>query len=108
MKDTVERLGRSGYVFKELKPVTPKTLGSRKRIDIYLGIDLQGYYTAVFSLKRKSGIFQKDVEVFDALHSRLEAYADSTIQYKIVLIDAPLCSKAHTRFKKRGWKVLMV
>ena len=108
MKEIVERLQRHGMLFKELEPVAPKVLGSRKRVFIYLGVDMKGYYTAVFGIEKKSRILQKEVESFEVLHMKLEAYADSTIKYKIALIDAPLCSKALARFKERGWKVLVV
>ena len=47
MKEIIEYLQQRRLIFKSFKPIAPKELGSRKKVDIYLGVDLRGYYTIV-------------------------------------------------------------
>jgi hypothetical protein len=56
MKEIVEYLQKKNLIFKSLKEISPKELGSRKKIKLYLGVDLKGYYALVMSIEKKSRI----------------------------------------------------
>ncbi len=105
MKALVERLMAHGYLFKSLTPIAPKALGSRKRIAIYLGVDTEGFYAALFHLAKKSRVLRKEAGEIEALYDALVSYNGAHIPRKIILIDAPLCSKAKALLEERGWKV---
>ena len=105
MKEIVEYLQKRNIIFKSLKEVTPKELGSRKKISIFLGVDLKGYYANVMNLEKKSRVLRKEIEVLIALHEKLEKYIDSSIKKKYIIIKAPLCSKAKVLLEENGWKV---
>jgi len=105
MKEIVEFLQQKGIIFKSFKEITPKELGSRKRVGLYLGVDLKGYYALVMVVEKKSRILRKEVEEFIALHEKLERYIDSKIKQKYIIIKAPLCSKAKAFLEEQGWKV---
>ena len=107
MKQIVEYLQQKNIIFKSLKPILPKELGSRKKIAIYLGVDLKGYYADVMVLVKKSRVLRKEAEELMALHEKLEKYIDSSIKKKYIVIDAPLCSKAKALLEENGWKVLV-
>ncbi len=107
MKHIVESLQAEGLIFKSLKPIDLKALGSRKRIDLYLGVDLEGYYACIISIAKKSRILQKEAKELMVFHTKLEAYNQSAINRKIIHIQAPLCSKAKMLFIKEGWRVLL-
>jgi len=107
MKEIVERLQASNLVFKSLKPIDLKALGSRKKIDLYLGVDLKKYYACIIHVSKKSRILQKEAEILMAFHPQLEAYNESTIKRKYIYIQAPLCSKAKALFEENGWRVLL-
>jgi len=47
MKAIVDLLQEKKLVFKSLKPIDIKSLNSRKKIDIYLGVDLKKYYACI-------------------------------------------------------------
>jgi len=105
MKKIVDYLQQKQIIFKSLKEITPKALGSRKKIGIYVGVDLKGYYTVVMKLEKKSRVLRKEVAELMALHEKLEAYIDSSIKKKQIIIKAPLCSKAKALLEENAWRV---
>ncbi len=105
MKETVEYLQKKNLIFKSLKEISPKELGSRKKIELYLGVDLKGYYALVMKIEKKSRILRKEAGELMVLHEKLEKYIDSKITKKYMIIKAPLCSKAKAMLEENGWKV---
>lgn len=105
MKEIVEYLQTKNIIFKSLKEISPKELGSRKKIALYLGVDLKGYYALVMQLEKKSRVLQKEVKELMALHEKTERYVDTKIMKKYIVIEAPLCSKAKAFMEENGWKV---
>jgi hypothetical protein len=105
MKSIVEYLQKKNIIFKSFKEILPKALGSRKKMQIYVGIDLKGYYAAIMLLEKKSRVLRKEVEELMCLHEKLEKYIDSAIKKKYIIIKAPLCSKAKALFEEHGWRV---
>jgi len=105
MKKIVDLLQEKKMIFKSLKSIEPKLLGSRKKINIYLGVDLKKYYTCIIKVSKKSRILKKEAEILMEFHQKLEKYQDSKINKKYIFIDAPLCSKAKKLLKENGWKV---
>ncbi|HFQ61215.1 MAG TPA: hypothetical protein ENK39_02800 [Epsilonproteobacteria bacterium] len=105
MKELVEYLQQKNIIFKSLKEITPKELGTRKKIGLYVGVDLKGYYAVIMELTKKSRVLRKEAEELMALHKKLEKYVDSTIKKKYIIIKAPLCSKAKALLEENGWRV---
>jgi len=105
MKEIVEYLQKKNIIFKSLKEITPKELGSRKKIELYLGIDLKGYYTLVMQVEKKSRVLRKEAGELMVLHEKLEKYIDSKITKKYIRIKAPLCSHAKAMLEEHGWRV---
>jgi len=105
MKEIVEYLQEKHIIFKSLKSITPKELGSRKKIELYLGVDLKDYYSVVMLVEKKSRVLRKEAEELMLLHEKLEKYIDSTIKKKYMIIKAPLCSKAKALMEENGWKI---
>ena len=107
MKEIVEYLQTKNIIFKSLKEVTPKELGSRKKIELYLGIDLKSYYALVMNVEKKSRILRKEAGELLVLHEKLEKYIDSKITKKYIIIKAPLCSHAKAMLEENGWRVFV-
>jgi len=105
MKEMVEYLQKKNLIFKSFKEITPKELGSRKKIALYLGVDLKDYYTLVMGVEKKSRVLRKEAAELMDLHEKLEKYIDSKINKKYMIIKAPLCSKAKALLEEHGWKV---
>ncbi len=108
MKEIVEFLQQKRIIFKSFKEIPPKEIGSRKKIGLYVGVDLKGYYALVMVLKKKSRVLRKEVQELMALHEKLERYIDSKINKKYIIIKAPLCSHAKAMLEENGWKVFAV
>ena len=105
MKEIVEYLQQKKIIFKSLKEITPKEIGSRKRIGLYVGVDLKGYYALVMVLEKKSRVLRKEAQELMVLHEKIQKYIDSSINKKYILIKAPLCSHAKAMLEENGWKV---
>lgn len=108
MKDVVERLQEKSLVFKSLKQIDiKKEFSSRKKIDLYLAVDLKKYYTCIIHISKKSRILKKEAEQLMEFHKKLEKYNESKIKRKYIYIEAPLCSKAKALLENEGWKVIL-
>ena len=107
LKKIVDYLQQKNIIFKSFKEVAPKELGSRKKIEIYVGVDLKGYYAVVMCVKKKSRVLRKEAGELMALHEKLERYIDSKIKKKYILVEAPLCSHAKKMLEENGWKVFV-
>ncbi len=105
MKHIVEHYAGWGVVFRSLKPIPPKELNSRKKIEIYIGVDTKEYYAVVMRVSKKSRVLKKEAAEFIELHARVENYIDSKIKKKYIWIEAPLCSKAKKLLEECGWVV---
>lgn len=105
MKDIVEHFSKRGKIFKSLREIDLKDLNSRKRLSLYLGTDLNDYYTIILKIEKKSRILSKEaIELMD-LQARLEILIDSKISKRYMLLNAPICSKAKLLLEDNHWKV---
>ena len=105
MKSIVEYLQQKQIIFKSFKEVKPKELGSRKKVALYVGVDLKDYYVLVMTLQKKSRVLRKEVEGLMLLHTKLEKYINSSITKQYIIINAPLCSKAKAMLEENKWRV---
>jgi hypothetical protein len=105
MKEILHLLQEKKLLFKKLKPIELKALGSRKKIDLYLGVDLKKYYACIMHINRKSKILSKEALELMEFHKKLELFNDSKIKKKYIYIQAPLCSKAKALLKEEKWIV---
>lgn len=105
MKEILHILQEKKILFKKLKPIELKALGSRKKINLYLGVDLKKYYACIIHINKKSRILSKEALELMEFHKKLELLNDSKINKKYIYIQAPLCSKAKALFKEEKWMV---
>ena len=105
MKELINKLQAHGLIFKELKAIEPKALGSRKKITIMLGIDLKGYYHLIFFISKRSRILTKEAKELLELKERVAKMVGSTLPHCHLFIDAPLCSKAKAYLEQEGCKL---
>ncbi len=105
MKALVEYLNHKNIIFRSLEEIMPKELGSRKKVSLYLGVDLKGYYALIIELEKKSRVLRKEASELMLLHEKLEKYIDSRVTKKYIMIKAPLCSHAKTVLEENRWRV---
>jgi hypothetical protein len=89
-------------ILKEIKNITPKT---RKKIEIYLGVDIQNNYYLIVKLNKKSRFLMKDAkELLDFL-SKIEVIKDINFKYKkrVLILNGDICSKTKEFLKE--WRI---
>ncbi len=104
----VELLLSKNLIFKKLKPIDLKALGTRKKIAIYQGVDLHSNYAAIFYIVQKSRFLRKNADDIESLFEKLKLLQDHNFKKKILLYDMPFCSKAKALMKERGWRLIDV
>ena len=98
-------MNQKNLICKSLEEVLPRELGSRKKVALYVGVDLKGYYCLVVKLSKKSRVLRKEATELMLLHEKMEKFKDTKIMKKYIWIEAPLCSKAKALLEEHNWKV---
>ena len=106
MRALIDQLQAKGKLYKKLTEVQPKELGIRNKIRIFSATDTNAYYTTIFMVSQKSRLLMKDVAKFEEIYQKLVSYSGHNFKYKILIIDAPICSKAKKAFGEAKWKIL--
>ena len=93
---------KKNIFLKEIKNITPKT---RKKILVYLAVDIKNIYYLLVELNTKSRFLQKQAQELIEFVTPL-----SDINFKknkkILFITAPICSKAKTFLQNQGWRII--
>ncbi len=105
MKNIVEFLSKKNHIFKRLHNIDPKLLNSRKKIEIFEGVDIKSNYTAIFKVDQKSRFVTKNAYEIEILLEKLIKLKQHNYKKKILLISSPLCSKARDYLKELKWKI---
>ncbi len=106
LKPVVDRLRTQDCLFKKLREIQPKELGIRNRIRLFDALDLSGEYSALFVVAQKSRVLRKDVEKYETILRKLETAVGHGFKHRLLMLDAPLCSKAKALFIERGWRLV--
>ncbi len=106
MKALIDQLQSKGKLYKQLTEIQPRELHVRNKIRIFSAIDTNGYHTALFMVSQKSRLLMKDVVKFEEIYQKLVTYSGHNYKYRILIIDAPLCSKAKKAFGDLKWKII--
>lgn len=92
-------------LFKDIKQISPKDLGSRKKIDIFTATSTDKEYYAIFIVEAKSRFLRKNAEDLLLLYSKLVDKQEHNFKRKELLISSPLCSKAKKFLEGEKWRV---
>ena len=99
-KNIVEILRENNIICKKLDEIK---LNTRKKIKVFLGVNLKNEYCVVIRLCKKSRFLRKDI-------GEIEAFVPKEINFrykmKILILNSPICSKAKEEMKE--WKILLV
>ncbi len=105
MQMVVDSLRKKGKLFKKMEEIPVKSLEIRNKIKIYKATDMHGYFWAIFAIRQKSRVLMKDVHKMEEIFAKLVIASGHNYKYKVIFIDAPLCSKAKVAFGEAKWKV---
>lgn len=105
MKELTTYYTNKNVIFKDIKEILPKELGSRKKIDIYVATSIDGKYYSIFIIDSKSRFIRKNANDLIELNELLSSYVGHNFKKKELLISSPLCSKAKEFLKENAWSV---
>lgn len=105
MKNLTKYYLNKDILFKEIKEVSVKDLGSRKKIEIYVATSVFKDYYAIFLINAKSRFIRKNAEDLIILCEKLAQVQEHNFKKKELLISSPLCSKAKKFLKENKWSV---
>jgi SET domain-containing protein len=103
MNEMNNYLFENNIILKEIEDITPKT---RKKIEIYLGVDMKNSYYLIVKINKKSRFLMKDVKELLELISKIEKIKDINFKYKkrVLLLSGEICSK--TKEFLKDWRIL--
>lgn len=105
MKKLTTYFTNKNILFKDIKQISPKELGSRRKIDIYCATSVDSNYYAIFIIDGKSRFIRKNANDLIELCGTLSSYLGHNFKKKELLISSPLCSKAKEFLKQNDWSV---
>lgn len=106
MKRVIEILLKKKLICKKLNHLNNSDYGIRKKISIYEGVTIKGYYIIIFYIEKKSRVLQKEILDYEELLEKLKQEMDRNFKIKMVIVNAPLCSKAKNLAKELKWKII--
>ena len=105
MKELTEYFTSKNIIFKAIKSLEPKDIGSRKKIRIYTATSIKSEYYAIFIINSKSRFLKKNADELMAMCEKLSSHEDHNFKRKELLISSPLCSKAKAYLLDNKWSV---
>ncbi len=105
MKELTNYFLKKDILFKEIKEVSPKDLGSRKKINIFIATSIKREFYAIFIVDAKSRFIRKNAEDLLMLYEKLIEHVEHNFKKKELLISSPLCSKAKKFLEDNKWSV---
>ena len=105
MKELTNYFTKKDIIFKQISEITPKELGSRKKIGIYQATSVKKEFYAIFIVDAKSRFIRKNADDLMTLCDKLSSNVDHNFKRKVLLISSPLCSKAKAYLEDNKWRV---
>ena len=90
---------KTKYNLIDIQEIAPKDIGVRKKLHIYEAIDNNKNSFYIISISQKSRVLQKDVVQYEEIYQKVQEFTKITFTYKLISIEAPLCSKAKAKLE---------
>lgn len=104
--NNLEILSRNRFASARMHELTPAQLGIRKKVRLFHARENDGSSSAVIALTQKSRVVLKDVVVLEQIIGKMALYSQCIYSRKVLLIEAPLCSKARSALEDEGWDII--
>jgi hypothetical protein len=106
MNDIVRILTDKKYIFSLLNEIDKKNLKVRKKVRIFIGVDLKNYYTLIIQSNQKSRFLISNIDSLEGILDSAKKYLGYNIKKYIFLNSGEMCSKAKKELIKKKWKVI--
>jgi len=104
MKEVLEKL-RLKHLFTSFSPIETSSLGSRKKVTIFHGVDQkQCFHLVIISLQKSRFVHKHALELGDLL-SKIVLHVNHNYAYKHLFLNSPLCSKTQHYLEEEGWRI---
>ncbi len=103
MKNIIKILLSKKIILKKVEPFDLSELGTRKKIQLFDGVDTSSNYVCIFVIEKKSRFLQKDVLELEKLFEKLVQFKGHNYKKKILVYKMPMCSKAKNLLKELKW-----
>jgi hypothetical protein len=91
--------------YQQMQEITPASIGIRKKVRLFMA-RREGRLSAIVALEQKSRVVLKDVVVLESIVEKMEHLVAADFTAKVLLMEAPLCSKARRALEEQGWDIL--
>ncbi|QCD44741.1 hypothetical protein [Campylobacter mucosalis] len=91
-------------ILKDLKRLETSKFSRSKTLEIFLGVDLKGYYTLVFIRNAKTRFLKKDSDALNEICANIEKSYDFNIKKRVLFYKSEICSKAIKALESGDWR----
>jgi hypothetical protein len=100
-----ETFSKKKLPYKTMHEVLPSAIGVRKKVRLFHTLH-NSALCAIVALSQKSRVLLKDVDVLESIVEKMAVNSGCEYDEKLLLIEAPLCSKARKALEEEGWDIL--
>ncbi len=104
MKMTYETFVKHAKQPAQIREIEPSLLKIRKKVRLFQAKE-EGVLCAVVALSQKSRVLLKDVAVLESIVEKMALYGGYDFRAKLLLLEAPICSKAQNALESQGWEI---
>lgn len=94
-----------GKIFQSVKQIDTKDLQSRKKVAIFLCVDLKSFYHIFFCVEQKSRFLIAHAQEIITLETKVCSFENHNNKYKHICLSHAVCSKAKKYLKESGWRI---
>jgi hypothetical protein len=106
MDKIVRCLADNNFIFTSLKQIDAKSIGLKKKIDVFVGVNLKDYYVLILYKKQKSRFLKSNIESLEEILQDTKKHLGHNIKKYVFIVDAPICSKAKGLLVEKKWRVI--
>lgn len=106
MRNLIDIMVKNSIICPKMDKVDKQKFKIRKKINIYNGVTIQSHRILIFHIERKSKISQREIRLLNDIGLKLIERSKIIFKTKILVINAPTCSKAKRLSEGLGWKFL--
>jgi len=106
LKELIEILLSKKQIFKSIFKLDLKKVRIRKKMDIFVGVNIQSFYVLIIVAHQKSRfIMQHSKEILD-IRARVVDYQGHNFKYSFLIVKNEICSKSKIFLKENNFKVI--